>query len=465
MTAPTHDRTPSFSRQWVILWLVVALGLALRLAMARGALWLDEAWSVVLVRQVRPFVGVLAQIHHDNNHPLNSWWIQLVGTHAPVLALRSLSIVCSTLTIPLAARFAARRSPMAGFAAAALFACSPMLVLVGSEARGYAAALLVQAWLIERLDPLREASENRPGPLALAAAGLIGTLAHLLFFPALILIAAWQLFARDPGQPLARRLGRTFDRLAPALIASFTVVVVVLGSAYTLQGGLTLGSMVPFSLPGWATGVGEATGLSLGTIWLALAVLVLLALPPRPSRGDSMLWLFVGLCLPIVALIMRPPNAEIARYYLPSVFALLSVIAIRCAVHRIGWLCLAAIIAAMLWRDGSLIAAQRSEPDLPVRIMTVQARGSASVLLASPRLFAPIALAAERTGTRLRIVEGCTPADYLLVGREWSELAKQRVDHCGAEWQYVASRAAAYRDGFGWTLYRRGGLASGQSRR
>ena len=436
--------------------MLVVLGLVLRLAMARGALWLDEAWSVVLVRQVKPFIGVLAQIHHDNNHPLNSWWIQLVGPGAPVLALRGLSIACSTLTIPIAARFAGRRGGGYGAAAAALFAFSPMLVLVGSEARGYAAALLAEAWLIDRLDPERQG--EAPSPLVLATAGLLGTLAHLLFFPTLLLIAAWQVAVRDPEESLRGRLGRTVDRLAPALIASFTVVIIVVGAAYAVQGGMTLGSAAPFTFAGWAGGVSEAAGLSLGTIWLALPLLALLLATPRPSRADWTLWLLVGLGLPFGALLMRPPNAEIARYYLPSAFALLALAAIRCTTHRIGWLVLASIAATMLWRDCALIEAQRSEPDLPVRILAAQQGRPGAIILASSRLSAPIELAAERMGMRLRMATACIPADYLLGDREWGAAAKREVQYCGAVWRLLATRPASYRDGAGWALYRRSGL-------
>lgn len=454
------------SREWALVWVAVAFGFLLRILMAQGALWLDEAWSVVLVRQVRPFVGVLAQIHHDNNHPLNSWWIQLVGTHAPVLVLRSLSIVCSTLTIALAARFAARRGSIAGVATAALFACSPILILIGSEARGYAAVLLVQAWLIDRLDPLRAATRNEPRPLALAAAGLLGTLAHLLFFPTVILIAGWQMFARDADRPLRERIGRTLDRLAPALIASFTVVLVVIGSAYAVQGGLTLGDRIPFSLGGWAGGVEEAVALSLGTIWLAIPLVVLLLfVAPRPSRADLALWLFVGLGLPVAAVLLRLPNAEIARYYLPSVFALLTLAAIRGGLNRIGWLVLAGMLVAMLWQDVSLIGAQRSQPDLPVRIVAAQGGPQATILLASSRLSAPTELAAERLGVPIRTTADCAPSRYLLGDREWGAPAKPRVDRCGAQWQLIASRPASYRDGLGWVLYRRLALASIQGRR
>jgi hypothetical protein len=458
MTATGEQRGRDWMRRWGIVWLIVVAGLALRLAMARGALWLDEAWSVVLVRQVPSFIGVLSQLHHDNNQPLNTWWIQVVGTHAPVLALRSLSIVCSTLTIPLAARFADRRSHLAGIAAAALFACSPILVLIGSEARSYAAALLVQAWLIERLDPMRGPSNRWPPSWALIIAGLIGTFGHLLFLPALFFIATWLVVAGDGARPLRQRLFETLERLLPALVGSFAAVSIIVGRAYAAQGGLTVGDGVPFALADWAEALEDAVIMTVGGTWFGVALLALVLFPPRSPRVDWSQWLLVGLGLPVISLVLRSPSVDISRYYLPCVFALLSLAAIRCTVERIGWLWLAAMLATMAWNDGSLILAQRSEPDLPVTIIAAEEGRSASLMLASPRLSAPIELAAEAKGVALATSIDCTSANYLLADRDWGKDPKHHPKHCGVKWRLIATRAASYRDGAGWALYRRAGL-------
>ena len=76
------DRSPF--TVWRDPWILAALGiaLALRLAMARGGLWLDEAWSVAMAHEAANPIAVITGIHHDNNHPLNSWWLQLVGLGA-----------------------------------------------------------------------------------------------------------------------------------------------------------------------------------------------------------------------------------------------------------------------------------------------------------------------------------------------------------------------------------------------
>ena len=83
--------------------LAMLVGLALRLATARGGLWLDEAWSAYFVKQAATPLGVLWQINHDNNHFLNSWWMLLVGPYAPPMLVRALSIATGVASIGVAA--------------------------------------------------------------------------------------------------------------------------------------------------------------------------------------------------------------------------------------------------------------------------------------------------------------------------------------------------------------------------
>ncbi|MBA3896385.1 MAG: hypothetical protein H0X36_04455, partial [Sphingomonadaceae bacterium] len=78
--------------------LCMIAALILRVLNARGGLWLDEAWSVVLAGEAAPVVGVFASINHDNNHHLNTLWVQLLGPAAPPLALRALAIFSGVAT-------------------------------------------------------------------------------------------------------------------------------------------------------------------------------------------------------------------------------------------------------------------------------------------------------------------------------------------------------------------------------
>ena len=82
-------------------------GLLLRLFCARGDLWLDEIWSEQNLEKIHNVGEIFWGISQDNNHFLNSLWLWAVGPNAPPVLIRLASIVCGTLTIPVAARLAA----------------------------------------------------------------------------------------------------------------------------------------------------------------------------------------------------------------------------------------------------------------------------------------------------------------------------------------------------------------------
>ena len=95
----------------LFVWVIVLLGLALRIASAQGGLWLDEAWSAELARQAHTPLGVFLNINHDNNHHLNSLWLQYVGLGAPPPLARAFSIATGTAGIAVAGWIGHRRSP------------------------------------------------------------------------------------------------------------------------------------------------------------------------------------------------------------------------------------------------------------------------------------------------------------------------------------------------------------------
>jgi len=444
---------------WRDPWIAAALlaALALRIAMARGGLWLDEAWSAVMAHDVGTPLGVILGINHDNNHVLNSWWLQLVGIGAPPLLARLLSVACSAATIIPAAAFAARRDRWAGRVAAWLFALSPMLVLLGSEARGYAPALLGVVLLVEKVDP------RRAGPplsaTSLALIGVFGTLGHLLMVPAIILVGVWLWLATSDWRAALRAV-------APALLGALFVVAVLFGSAYAVKGGMTLGARVPFSWPWFGSALIETGKMTLGIA--APLGLVAILIGPRPDRSDGALWLVLGLGLPLAAAVLHLPNSQISRYYVMSSLVLLWALASRAAAlfrgkpwqRAAGVTVIGATLLAMTVADGHLVRTARGESDLPVRIVAADKRSPGRILIAADPLSAVIvAAAAEQRVAVTAVGPACVSANYLLAGL-FDIVPKSPVDHCGARWLVVDYRLAPYRDGAGWVLYRRAGSAT-----
>jgi len=124
---------PKPSRDVLALGALVTLGAALRVALARGDLWLDELWSLSFARQITWPWEVLTALHHDNNHPLNTLalflTVKLAGAHAAPVVYRLLPLAAGIAAIPLLFRtesathdpsarsrawFAARTAPRRG---------------------------------------------------------------------------------------------------------------------------------------------------------------------------------------------------------------------------------------------------------------------------------------------------------------------------------------------------------------
>ncbi len=118
--------------------LVVATGVLIRVRAAFNDLWMDEIWSLELVRELHSAFGVFTQTHHDNNHYLNNLFIYFLGQHGDWPGYRIPAEVFGIGTIVLAWLIGARRDRWAAFFCMFLVSFSYVLILYSSEARGYA---------------------------------------------------------------------------------------------------------------------------------------------------------------------------------------------------------------------------------------------------------------------------------------------------------------------------------------
>src|SRR5438094_8386876 len=78
---------------------IAAAGLTLRLLGARGDLWLDEIWSLTLLKPLTSIDQIFWRVNYDNNHFLNSAYLYLVGPDTSPLIQRGLSIMLGVFTI------------------------------------------------------------------------------------------------------------------------------------------------------------------------------------------------------------------------------------------------------------------------------------------------------------------------------------------------------------------------------
>ena len=129
-------------------WLGVGLFLSagafalLLITAARGDLWFDELWSLSAALGA-PDAWSIFGMRHDNNHLLNTLWLRMCGDQHDFRIYRGLSILCGALALPLISWIAFRKwGTRAAILALWFFGLSYPIVLLASEARGYAGAVL-----------------------------------------------------------------------------------------------------------------------------------------------------------------------------------------------------------------------------------------------------------------------------------------------------------------------------------
>ena len=320
----------------------VLLGLALRVAAARGDLWLDELWSQELARAARSSLDVFVSLHHDNNNYLNTLWLRLVGELAPPLAYRALAVAAGLGSVALAALAPLRRGALESALAALLMAGSHFMVHYGSEARGYGPAMFFALAAFLALGRALETGRT-PFALAFAASGALGILCHLTFVFVLAAAYVWA------GFELVRR--RSFRLAQCALLAVPAAAFVVLwlvdvryqavggAPATVLSGILRVLVSATFGMP-----PGPLELLSLAFLGAAVFALTQLA-----RARDSRAVFFAALYLtPVLSLLAWRPDYAFPRHFAVLVpFTLLLTADGLARVARRGGLWLAAAALAL----------------------------------------------------------------------------------------------------------------------
>ncbi|MCX8475653.1 MAG: hypothetical protein MT490_07620 [Sphingomonas sp.] len=454
-------------RFWGWLGAIVALGLGLRIAGAQGGLWLDEAWSALQARDAGTPLGVFLNINHDNNHHLNSLWLQFVGFGAPPPLARALSIASGTAAVLVAGLLGARRAPGLGLVTALLFAVSPAMVTMGSEARGYAtmslalllAILVVDRWLAG------EASERAPRQLAWCF--FLGAFAQLTMFFGFCAVAGWVFFALWQRGALRTAIVGTLRLLWPSVLALALVVAVILGAA-AARTGFKFGAYEPFTLLQFLHGVSEmfeyAIGFPIVSLWwfALIPALVIVARGWGVRRMALHRLAIIG--FPLTLALLHAGNVGHPRYYLVAGIALLVLAAEMLWLGFVagGWKrwaaggALALILTGSIVQDVDLAINRRGDPAAAVRAMQARAPAGARILLNRDTGLAMLEVAAAHARYPLAItLDECPPARFLLIDRYKGEQEPPRLERCGAHYTPIAERRAHGMSGTHWTLYER----------
>jgi hypothetical protein len=460
-----------YGAEWIAVAALTVLGLALRVLDARGALWLDEAWSATFAQQAATPLGVVFRINHDNNHILNTLWLQLVGPGAPPMLQRALSIACGTACAPLAALFAARRGAAAAIVAGLAFAISPILVTYGAEARGYAPMLAAAMAVLVLADRWLE-EDRPPATVGIAVCALLGTLAQPLMIAPLLAITGWAVLILCRRDGARTALVATARVMMPALVAATAVVAMMVVSAEHAHNGFAIGSYVPFTATDWSRALGAALGWTLGffdgqdrTIIVALtAMLAGIVLWFRRADPRTPFYAVAILAYPLVFVVLRIGNAGIARYYLLASVGLLLLLAELTgrAIERPGalrWLSCAAIVLFVVGcgrMDAAIISNLRADPTAMMAAMKADAPTGATVMLPDRRMEPVLDWAARDADYPLTIVpSGCAPVPFVLIDNDRERRTQWSARLCGGDYRLIAMRSVIGLSGTDWWLYRR----------
>jgi hypothetical protein len=159
---------------------LIAVALILRLSAAFNDLWLDELWSLAFARRASSPADLLLRIQHDNNHPLNTLWMYLLGQDAPGFMYRLPAVLAGTGAVILAGRIARPRGELTARLAITLTAFSYLLIHYASEARGYSLALFFAFLGFLYLEQFLATRRTLPA-LGFGLSGVAGLLAHLTY--------------------------------------------------------------------------------------------------------------------------------------------------------------------------------------------------------------------------------------------------------------------------------------------
>lgn len=330
--------------------MVLASAALVRLLALRGDLWIDEIWSVQAALAVDGPLGVFTSIRTDNNHWLNTVYLQFIGPTERLYYYRIMAFTAGVGTTLLASLLALKRGRVPALLAASIFGFSYILIHFSSEARGYSLAIflgLVAYALLERFLATREAGLG----LAFGVTSSLGFLAQLTFAWVHVGFAAWSFAAlrRDRGRggwvlPLVR-----LHALPSAVVALLFLVDVrswAFGGGPPRSVGSAGAELMRFTL-GFRAGGLEVVFLLAISLFVALEI-------ARLVRGRDPKGLFFVGTLASGPLVLGAAGLDFMspRYFLVSVpfFLLICLGALeRWALRgRAGRVLVAALLAAFL---------------------------------------------------------------------------------------------------------------------
>jgi hypothetical protein len=137
------ESSPAPAKSLVVPGVITVLGVALvaRLWILGDAFWLDEIWSLSRVDEVESLLDIVTKesFQHDNNHPLITAWMSIIGDSDHWVLYRIPSLLSGMVAVLLVMDFA--KGLRGVLFPGALIGLSFSMILYSTEARGYAMAV------------------------------------------------------------------------------------------------------------------------------------------------------------------------------------------------------------------------------------------------------------------------------------------------------------------------------------
>lgn len=429
--APLPSRRATWAYAGALAGIVLA-GAIVRWLAAQGDLWFDEIWSIALGARVTSPAGVFWQIHHDNNHYLNTLLVNAIGPGRASIAYRWPAVASGTALVGLLAVAPPLRSRAARLVAAILGAASFELIQYASEARGYAPALLFAFAAFLALDRYL-ASRRGAWAWAFAAASSLCVLSHLTGVLLVGASLAWAAAALWPERrtvsPAPAAVVFAGPLVVPAAIFLVDVRVMEVGGAppWTARGVLEEAGRLAFNV---TPGV---------TAWVLLPAAGLLAAAVvRLRRRQDPRWVFFAALVlsPGAVMLLRPEHVS-SRYFLVALpFVLVLVAETATTLARASWaasvagaLLLCAYVAGGASRTAGLVAEGRGHYSEALRYMDERS-GPGVIRVASDHdlrngLLVRYYASALRTAHRIEYVDA---SDWTTARPDWFIVHDNLVD-------------------------------------
>ncbi len=303
---------------WVAAIFIAAI--ACRLAAARGELAFDEIWSWNLAATNTP-LSILVQLALDNNHILNTLVMNVLGPNAEPLTYRLPAVAAASAGLVFGYLLGRRRG--AGLPVLILLGASHLLILYGSEARGYAylTGCTLGAWWVleEYLD--RPRAWCRAGFALACALGLMAQLPFAFAYAGFFAYSVLRLYRRRHGMQSVVLLHAW---PVVAIVAIYVVYVVGLtkGGGDKFPVGETLVAALSLMVGGPLRGVAALVAAAVAVLLLTVS----LGTEFRAERARAALYLTAMFAAPAGVIVISGFEYVYPRHFLvPMMFGYVAI--------------------------------------------------------------------------------------------------------------------------------------------